>query len=470
MATFVPLSYGIAGLAFALLAALLMIGGRASAMRRWLVALAIAMSLWGFATLGIFLAQGSSLELLSLLSLVDGLRAFAWLLFFLRLAPGLQLMRPVLMGASILGVAYLAIDAFWPGLVPVNLRFAVLLGLSLIGLLVIEQVFRNAGAEERKVLGRLCIPIGGLFAYDLFVYSDAVLIGMLDATLWAARGLLAVVAVPMLVVAAKSHDAWARDLFISRQMVFYSATLLGVGIYFLAMAAGGYFILQRGGEWGRAWQMIFFIAAVLLLATVLFSGEVRAKAKVFVTKHFYRNRYDYREEWLRLIGTLSADEASRPLGERSIKTLADILASPGGELWRSFNNNEYELAAFWPAERVTTGLSLDPAVADFMERTQWIIDTDEYREDPAAYKKAFGAAEVSLPAHRIIVPLIHQRGLVGVVTLVRPSELPPLNYEDHDLLKTAGRQVARIPRPANCQRAAGGDPAIRGVQQTDGRS
>jgi len=34
--------------------------------------------------------------------------------------------------------------------------------------------------------------------------------------------------------------------------------------------------------------------------------------RVFISKHFFENKYDYREEWLRLIDALTSPEEELP--------------------------------------------------------------------------------------------------------------------------------------------------------------
>ena len=58
-----------------------------------------------------------------------------------------------------------------------------------------------------------------------------------------------------------------------------------------------------------------------------------SKLKVFVSKHFFSYRYDYREEWLRFTRTLSAESSAQSVQERAIMALADLVESPGGALW-----------------------------------------------------------------------------------------------------------------------------------------
>ena len=54
---------------------------------------------------------------------------------------------------------------------------------------------------------------------------------------------------------------------------------------------------------------------------------------MFLGKHFFRYRYDYREEWLRFTQTLSARRSPQEMGEQVIRGLADMLESPGGGSW-----------------------------------------------------------------------------------------------------------------------------------------
>ena len=79
-----------------------------------------------------------------------------------------------------------------------------------------------------------------------------------------------------------------------------------------------------------------------------FSGSIRAKLRVIVSKHFFSYRYDYRDEWLRFTQALSARGGQRELGQDVIKGLADLLESPAGSLWlRDAAGRHFVQAARW---------------------------------------------------------------------------------------------------------------------------
>src|SRR5690606_37172165 len=108
--------------------------------------------------------------------------------------------------------------------------------------------------------------------------------------------------------------------------------LVAVGGYLLATTAAGYLIGALGGEWGLMLEVVFLIAALSILLIALSSVTLRARAKVLIVKHFYRNKYDYREEWLRLTSALSRTGDVKLLAESGLDGVARILGSREGAL------------------------------------------------------------------------------------------------------------------------------------------
>jgi putative PEP-CTERM system histidine kinase len=170
---------------------------------------------------------------------------------------------------------------------------------------------------------------------------------------------------------------------------------------------------------------------------------LRRRFGAFVSKSLLRGRYDYREVWLRLSRTLAggSDEASLP--DRSVQALGAIIGSPRGELWLVGGVAQvYEGRGAWSMPRPDGVITGDDPLIRFLEQTHWVLDTHEYASDPGRYANAFDADDSVVVEPSIIVPLVHEDGLIGLVRLDRPAGLGDLSFEDHDLLKTAGQQVA----------------------------
>ncbi|MBT8080166.1 MAG: PEP-CTERM system histidine kinase PrsK [Gammaproteobacteria bacterium] len=315
---------------------------------------------------------------------------------------------------------------------------------SLYGLIALEQIHRNARNTQRRTTMYLCLGIAALLAIDLFLYSNAIFDGEISLLFWDSRGFVVAMSAFLIGVATSRRQAQAPGIFVSRQVVFYSATLIGAGIYLTLVGLAGYFVQRFDQHWGAAAQVILFVAAVILFMIIIMSEQTRARFRVFIAKHFFENKYDYRDEWLRLIHTLTDSEEDLPLRKRAIKALAQIVGSPSGMLWlQRDGKSAYEPYSSWDVQLCDHSWSVDGPLIAFLRRTGWVLNLDDLQPDSEA------GAEVQaekMPAElsdlRIVVPLMHEDRLLGLVGLSKPKTPVSLNFEDHDLLKTAGKQIA----------------------------
>lgn len=385
---------------------------------------------------------------------VDWLRYGLWLLFLAALVQPALAERPRrglgALGGAVLAswlagavlLALLAGGVMRSQLMPYWLLGA--LSLPVLGLVLVEQLFRNLPEDARWNAKPVCLGLASIFVFDIYFYSEAVMFGRFDADAGHVRGVVHALALPLIFVASRRRADWIGRLQVSRKVAFYSASLLLVGGYLLFVAGLGYAVRAFGGEWGRAFQLALLSGALVLLLLLLLSGSLRARLRVFVGKHFFRYRYDYREQWLRFTNMLSSPTATEDVGGLVVRGLADMLESPGGSLWaRNAAGTAYVQTARWNLPAVTAVEAADGALVPYLRSTGWIIDIDEYRNAP----KRYGA--LALPAWLwagpnlwLVIPLSVHDELLGYVVLARPRTPIQMNWETRDLIKTASRQAA----------------------------
>jgi len=451
------ISYSIAAVFFLALSALLLTSWRGR-LHGGLLLLATALSaVW--AAVAAVAASSQTPWVTSVYYVLEVLRDAGWFAFlFQLLAPIaahskrkpalLRVGRPLVFGLVALLLVADAMLPVMPALLQIDGHVDVpIVGhlvMAVIGLALVEQLFRNTRPDRRWAVKYLFIGIGALFAYDFFLYANALLFRQIDHDLWAARGIINAITVPMLAVSAARNPDWSLDVFVSRRIILHATSLLGAGLYLLGMAGAGYYIRIFGGRWGTAAQVIFLFLALLLLFVLLFSGQMRARTKVFLSKHFFNYRYDYRDEWLKLSRTLTGVDDQMGPSERVIRALADIVDSPGGMLWTRSDSERFHYAAHWNfAEEVHESLPGDTPLVRFLAERQWIVDLHEYEREPEGYQG------LSLPAWLgntsrawLVVPLIQNDELLAFVVLADSRAPRQINWEDRDLLKTVGLQLA----------------------------
>jgi putative PEP-CTERM system histidine kinase len=324
------------------------------------------------------------------------------------------------------------------GLMP---SIAARVGMAVLGMLLVEQLYRNKPEAERWALKFACLGIGGMFAYDFYMYSDAMLFHAVNPDIWAARGVVNALTVPLIAASVARSTSWTSELAVSRRVMFHSAALFGSAIYLLTMGSAGYYLRYFGGSWGSVMQVTFLFGALVVLVVTLFSGTFRSWLKVFISKHFYSYNYDYREEWLRFTGTLS--QYGPGLGDRAVQAVGALVESPGGLMWIRRDSGLFEPAAAWQLPPATVTEPADSALCQFLGARQWVVDLQEYRDAPEKYEDiAMPAWLLAYPRGWLVVPLMMQGRLFGFILLLEPRSAIKLNWEVIDLLKIAGNQAA----------------------------
>ncbi|MFQ5938400.1 MAG: XrtA/PEP-CTERM system histidine kinase PrsK [Acidiferrobacterales bacterium] len=108
------------------------------------------------------------------------------------------------------------------------------------------------------------------------------------------------------------------------------------------------------------------------------------------------------------------------------------------------NGNRFSPVARWNVDIPDDALqSVTSAFTDFLKTRQWVVNIDEYRRDATPYGNlALPSSLESFPRAWLVIPLMQEYQLLGFIVLVKPDHERRLTWEDTDLLKTVGRQVA----------------------------
>lgn len=339
--------------------------------------------------------------------------------------------------------------------ISVILRLLVITGV----LVLVHNLYVGAMGPQRQAVRWTCGALALIWGYDLNFYTMVYLVNAMPAQLVGLRALVALLGMGVLGMGAMREQALAR-FSPSRAVAFQSLSLLVIGGYMLAMVAVAQSVAWLGGGATMLTQLGFVFATTVLVLVLVPSQRLRGWLNVMVSKHFFQHRYDYRAEWLRFTrtigqgqsgqggqGGLGGQETGDPasLHARVVQALADITDSPRGALLVPADNGDLVLAARWQWPTLDVPAQAMPAgSAAFFEQSGFIVDLDEVRRgvDHRGEVRATPGWMMQDEAIWALVPLVHFDRLVGLVALGRPPLARKLDWEDFDLLRVAGQQIA----------------------------
>jgi putative PEP-CTERM system histidine kinase len=428
--------------------------------QRWLVAALGCTAVWALAV-----AVEGPVSTLAMLT--ESMRNVGWLGFMfvlLQRGGGERVAVAALYGVLILViVAAMAVDFMAIGLSDSGafrdaiafsslvLRLSVVIG----SLVLVHNLYNAAAPDARWGIRLPMVALAVLWTYDLNLYTVAYLAEGWAMELYALRGIMLALLVPLFALGVRRNEKLKMRL--SRTVAFQSLSLVAIGLYLVLMVIVTSALEYIGGDYARTAQISFVFGTTVAALVLLPSDSFRAWFRVKVAKHFFQHRYDYRTEWLRFTDTIGRPrEGAAPLNQRVIQAVADITESPGGLLLLPNETGALVPDARWnwpDDDAPLPGTGADTAL--YLESTGRIIELDSIRRHGLSDQDARRIPDwlIEQQAAWAMVPLVHFDRLAGVVVLARPSIARTLDWEDFDLLRVVGRQIASYLSEARGQEA-----------------
>jgi len=327
-------------------------------------------------------------------------------------------------------------------------------------LVLVHNLYGQAAPASRASIRLAMLGLALMWVYDINLYTVVYVDPGAARGLFDWRGLAVAATAPMIALGGARGEGWRVRL--SRAATFQSLSLLAICAYLALMAVVAAALRGSGVDWTRNLAVTIMVLLTIAAVVLIPSPRARGWAKVKLAKHLFEHRYDYRTEWLRFTETLGAwGPQAAPLGERVVKAFADMLDVPGGVLLISDDSGSFEVAADWnwpgsPSPGAGVGVEAAALFWRAIADDGRIVDFEARRsgwDGPRDARLAIPEPLLAEPHAWAGIPLIHQERLVALVVLAAPDYNRALDWEDYDLLRTAGRQAASSLAEAHGQQA-----------------
>jgi len=230
---------------------------------------------------------------------------------------------------------------------------------------------------------------------------------------------------------------------IGREAVYSSAMIIIVGAYLIVIGLVGKVVQVVGGNVNLFLSFLAaFIVFSLLLAT-LASKSLKKRIKQFVDKSFYKNRYDYREQWGKFSESLSAVLSLDEMLATILENISDIFkAQKAALLLKDETSGAFVLSRTKNIENVNgVKFSLRSDFVDWFYRLAEAVEVSTLLEqaENIGLNKQEKENFKKLKAE-VCVPLIFQRKFIGILTLGEKDSQQRYLKEDFELLETLVNQ------------------------------
>jgi putative PEP-CTERM system histidine kinase len=301
-------------------------------------------------------------------------------------------------------------------------------------LAALEACLRTSRHEDHRRVKYLVLGLGGIFLFRFYVLSQLLLFNVLTPT--QLRTMCAALSVTNVLLAVPIGRAQLRGatLSVSRQMLYRSAVVGVLGVYLFAIGAVGSLLTYLSVPEQTFWASLIVFVSALGLTTLLLSDRLRWRVKRFIALHFYRSKYDYREQWVAFTKRLGSLVTAEEVGPALVEAVTQAVGTQTGAVYLETDDGRHR-------RRGSVGPCPFVAVLDATSApvTHLREVTGPVRLDAAALATVAGA---SAPHTGVAVPLRWRRTLLGFVVLGPQHDGEDYGIEDFEFLATVAEQAA----------------------------
>lgn len=437
------LGYAISAIGYVFLL-LLLLTVRKSGLAKYLLIFATgATCLWSVAP---FLYVELSIEKLILF---DNIKSLFWLLFLATcLKDYFTNILEVLARKEtwfILSLPIVAIVMPYLGVDKESWRYLLQTVIALEVLVLLEVIYRQSG-DNRWAIKPLILYLAVINVFEFVTFANALMVEQIHFNYIAARGYIYSAMIPFLVLAIRRVKYWGVEIYISRDIVMHSTLLMVAGGYLFVMAMLGYAVKYFGGQWGATIQVVLIVLSIALLGTLFLSMSFRTKIKVFITKHFFANQFDYRHEWLSLTHCLDTKEPEENVYATALQGFIQAIDYQTGCFIKVKNGDLIVVANI---EKPTLNADEEAVLkkfSEFFKVKNWIIDIEELRTQPYVYEEIkVNHGLLNATTFQLVVPIYNEQEFWGMVVMQGSDNTSKkLNWELRDYLTAVNAQISNF--------------------------
>ncbi|MEW6600284.1 MAG: XrtA/PEP-CTERM system histidine kinase PrsK, partial [Nitrospirota bacterium] len=278
---------------------------------------------------------------------------------------------------------------------------------------------------------------GAGVALNIFYYSHALLYRSVNMYLLPVRSGITLISILLVGVSLYRHKTMDIELAVSRKILYRSLSLVIVGIYLLSLGLLGQGMQYFGPVVGKNITTFMGFVGAIIVLIIIFSERLRRRAVVFLNKNFFKQKYDYREQWLQFTQQISLKHSFDDLLGAIAAGFKDAIGARGVTLWLKEKSDE-EYHGVRAMNQSLTDIKPGKELVEFLKNTKWILDV----RDPKCKKiVSLSGNFIEETRASLIVPLMNVEELVGFIVLEDGHADADYNFEDYDLLKNLSKQA-----------------------------
>ncbi|MBI1911383.1 MAG: PEP-CTERM system histidine kinase PrsK [Deltaproteobacteria bacterium] len=318
--------------------------------------------------------------------------------------------------------------------------FHIFLILSLVlNLVQLENTLRFVKSSKRWQVKYIVFGVGSILAFFIYLSSQALLFREISTIAIPIASTVIFFSSSMMALFIFRHKLLHGEIFISRHVFYNSFTILGAGIYLIAVGIITQGIRYFNIPFSYFLTTLFIFLSILSLVAILFSDVLRRKAELFISRNFYRHKYEFKERWMETIERISSKMSIEEIHSTLTEMITEAMGAKVVYVWLYDSATSNFRATHGRLETLYRRISPSHPLIEKINSSNgpFLLADDVFVPGQGEIEGLASATGTTLCS-----PLAANRELVGFILQGEDISGEPYRQDDFDLLRAMSAQAA----------------------------
>ncbi|MDR4506607.1 MAG: PEP-CTERM system histidine kinase PrsK [Candidatus Scalindua sp.] len=204
---------------------------------------------------------------------------------------------------------------------------------TLLCLTNLESTFRSSKGINRFQIKYVIFCLGGILFFFIYLASQILLFSNISIQLIPAKSLVTLICTVIMTFSIVKQRLLDVDIFVSRYVVYNSVAIIGTCTYLLVLGVAVEAIKFYHLPFHYFIKILLIFVSLFILVILLFVSGLRRKIQLFINRHFYKHKYEFRDTWMETIVRISSRNSIDDICNTLLEMISQLMGAQNVTVW-----------------------------------------------------------------------------------------------------------------------------------------
>ncbi len=308
----------------------------------------------------------------------------------------------------------------------------------------LESTFRASKGLKRWQIRYVVFCVGGILIFFIYLASQTLLFQQTNIQLVLTKSIVILFCTLIMSVSIVRQKILDVDIFVSRYVVYNSVAIIGTSAYLLVVGLIFEIIKYYNIPIQYFLKVLFIFISLFILILLLSISSLRRRIQLFINRHFYKHKYEFRDTWMETIERMSVKNSIDDICNTLLEMISQIMCAQNVTIWL-YNSAIQEYTVFHENNNNNSnGVKKAHALIEIIKKRKApFLMSEQYSQISSKPNSLKEIEEILESTGAVLCSPMEAAGeLVGFILQGKDIGGEPYRNDDFELLSSFSTQAA----------------------------